>query len=92
MKILTGLTATAALIAAISFANAQSTAPGTATGAMMDCSDANMKSANDSMMKMTDATKKAAATKEMDTAKEMMAKKDMAGCKTHMGNAMGMMK
>ena len=92
MKTLTGLTAAAALIAAISFADAQSTAPGTAPGAMMDCSDANMTAANNSMMKMTDATKKASAMKEMDTAKEMMAKKDMAGCKTHMNKAMGMMK
>lgn len=92
MKTLTGLTAAAALLAAISFANAQGTAPGMAPGAMMDCSDAGMTHANNSTMKMTDTTKKAAAMKEMDTAKEMMAKKDMAGCKTHMDKAMGMMK
>jgi hypothetical protein len=65
-----------------------------APGAMMskDCSDANMKSANDSMMKMTDATKKAAVMKEMDMAKDMMAKKDEKGCAMQMDKAMGMMK
>ena len=64
------------------------------SGAMMkmDCSEANMKTMNDSMMKMTDATKKAAAMKEMDMAKGMMAKKDNNGCKMHMDKAMGMMK
>jgi len=51
-----------------------------------------MKTANDSMMKMTDATKKAAAVKELDLAKDMMAKKDDNGCKMHMDKAMGMMK
>ncbi len=92
MKILTGLTTAAALITAISFANAQATAPGTSSEAMMDCSEAGMTNANNSMMKMTDTTKKAAAMKEMDMAKEMMAKKDMAGCKMQMDKAMGMMK
>ncbi len=63
-------------------------------GAMMsmDCSDANMKSMDESMTKMTDATKKAAAMKEMNMAKDMMAKKDDKGCKMHMDKAMGMMK
>jgi uncharacterized protein (DUF305 family) len=55
------------------------------------CSEAGMKSANESMMKMTDATKKAAVMKEMHTAKEMMGKKDEKGCVTHMEKAMGMM-
>jgi hypothetical protein len=59
---------------------------------MMDCSEAGMTNANMMMMKMPDATKKDAAMKEMGMAKEMMAKKDMAGCKTHMDKAMGMMK
>ena len=58
----------------------------------MNCSDASMKTANDSMMKMTDATKKAAVMKEMDIAKDMMAKKDEKGCMTQMDKAMGMMK
>ena len=40
--------------------------------------------AHDSMMKMTDATKKAAAMKEMDMAKDMMAKKDEKGCMMQM--------
>jgi hypothetical protein len=63
-------------------------------GAMssMNCSDTNMKAMNDSMMKMTDATKKAAAMKEMEMAKDMMGKKDDNGCKMHMDKAMGMMK
>jgi hypothetical protein len=51
-----------------------------------------MKTANDSMMKMTDATKKAAVMKEMDMAKDMMAKKDEKGCAMQMDKAMGMMK
>ena len=50
-----------------------------------------MKTANDSMMKMTDAAKKAEAMKEMHTAKGMMARKDEKGCVTHMEKAMGMM-
>lgn len=77
----------AALFAA---APAFAQAPGAATG--MNCSDANMKTANDSMMKMTDATKKAAVVKEMDIAKDMMLKKDEKGCAMHIDKAMGMMK
>ncbi len=63
-------------------------------GAMpqMNCSDATMTKANADMMKMTDASKKAAAMKEMNMAKDMMAKKDEKGCMMHMGKAMGMMK
>ena len=77
----------AALLAA---APALAQAPGATTG--MNCSEASMKSANDSMMKMTDATKKAAVMKEMDMAKDMMAKKDEKGCAMQMDKAMGMMK
>ncbi len=55
------------------------------------CSEAGMKSANESMMKMTDATKKTAVMKEMHTAREMMAKNDEKGCITHVEKAMGMM-
>lgn len=55
------------------------------------CSEAGMKSANESMMKMTDATKKVEVMKEMHTAKGMMAKKDEKGCVAHMEKAMGMM-
>ena len=51
-----------------------------------------MKMANDSMMKMTDATKKAAVMKEMDMAKGMMANKDEKGCAMQMDKATGMMK
>lgn len=94
MKISTGLATSTVLIAAISFANAQSPTPGTPPekGMMMDCSEVGMTNANMMMMNMPDATKKDAAMKEMGMAKEMMAKKDMAGCKTHMDKAMGMMK
>ncbi|MEO8104381.1 MAG: hypothetical protein ABI790_17840 [Betaproteobacteria bacterium] len=93
MKILTGLTSAAALIAAISIANAQNTTTGMTpgNGTKMDCSEAGMSNANNSMMKMSDATKKEAAQKEMGMAKELMAKKDMAGCKMHMDKAAGMM-
>jgi hypothetical protein len=84
------------LACAALFALSLSTVPALAqtAGAMMskDCSDANMKSANDSMMKMKDATKKDAAMKEMNMAKDMMAKKDDKGCKMHLDKAMGMMK
>lgn len=58
----------------------------------MDCSEASMKAMHDSMMKMTDASKKAAAMKEMDMATDMMAKKDEKGCMMQMDKAMGMMK
>ena len=94
MRILTGFATIAALIALVSLAHAQSATPGTADekGTMMDCSEAGMTHANSSMMKMPDASKKEAAMKEMGMAKEMMGKKDMAGCKMHMGKAMGMMK
>ena len=45
------------------------------SGPMMgaSCSEAGMKTANESMMKMTDATKRTAAMKEMNTAMGMMA-------------------
>lgn len=77
----------AALLAAVpAFAQV----PAATTG--MTCSEANMKTMNDSMTKMTDATKKAAVMKEMDMAKGMMAKKDEKGCAMQMDKAMGMMK
>ena len=78
---------TAVLVSAVP---ALAQTPGTMKG--MDCSAANMKAMDDSMMKMTDATKKAAAMKEMGMAKDMMAKKDDKGCMMHMDKAMGMMK
>ena len=58
----------------------------------MNCSEASMKAMHDSMMKMTDPTKKAEVMKEMDMAKDMMAKKDEKGCMMQMEKAMGMMK
>lgn len=77
--------AIASIVAAPAFAQTSGTMK-------MDCSEASMNKANADMMKMTDATKKAAAMKEMEMAKAMMAKKDEKGCMTHMENAMGMMK
>jgi hypothetical protein len=62
------------------------------TGAMMPkCDDAGMKMANDSVMKMADASKKDMAM-EMAMAKDMMMKKDSKGCAMHMEKAMGAMK
>jgi hypothetical protein len=60
------------------------------TGAMMDCTDANMTKASADMDKMPAGEKKTMAMKEMTMAKDMMAKKDMAECKTHMNKAMEM--
>ena len=76
----------AALLAAVP---ALAQTPGAMTS---NCSEAHMKTMNDSMMKMTDATKKAAVMKEMDMAKGMMAKKDEKGCVMQMEKAQGMMK
>ena len=83
--------ATALLAAVPALAQTPETQPGAATKSM-DCSDASMKAAHDSMMKMTDANKKAATMKEMDMAKDMIAKKDEKGCMMQMDKAMGMMK
>jgi hypothetical protein len=85
MKMLIGFTTAAALIAGVTFANAQG-------GMMMDCSKDGMMNANNSMMKMSDKKMKKAAMNEMAMAKKMMAKKDMDGCKMHMDKATGMMK
>jgi hypothetical protein len=85
-------TLAAALFAAVpALAQTSDTPPADATKSM-NCSEASMKAANDSMMNMTDAAKKAAAMKEMDMAKDMMAKKDEKGCMMQMDKAMGMMK
>ena len=84
---LTSAAVFAALLAAVPVGAQTPTAT-----ASKDCSEASMKAMHDSMMKMTDATKKAAAMKEMDMAKDMMAKRDDKGCMMHMGKAMGMMK
>ena len=77
----------AALLAAVP---ALAQAPGATTS--MNCSEASMKAMRDSMMKMPDATKRAATMKEMDMAQDMMAKKDEKGCMMQMDKAMGMMK
>jgi hypothetical protein len=81
----------AALTAAL-FVSVPALAQASGTMMKMDCSEATMTKTNADMMKMTDATKKAAAMKEMEMAKTSMAKKDEKGCMTHMENAMGMMK
>ena len=69
------------------------TTPGAPVAApAMKCTDAEMKTMSDAMMKMADPAKKAAAMKEMDMAKGMMANKDEAGCMVQMQKTMGMMK
>ena len=83
--------ATALLVAVPALAETSVTPPADAAKSM-NCSEASMKAAHDSMMKMTDATKKAEAMKEMDMAKDMMAKKDEKGCMMQMDKARGMMK
>jgi hypothetical protein len=90
MKTIHPLALTALAAALLASVPALAQTPGTMTS--MDCSEAGMKAANDSIMKMTDATKRAAAMKEMDMAKGMMAKKDEKGCIMQMEKAMGMMK
>ena len=77
--------ATALLAAVPAFAQTSSTMTG------MNCSEASMKAASDSMMKMTDAGKKMAVMKEMDMAKDMLAKKDEKGCSAQLEKTMGMM-
>ena len=77
----------AALLAAVP---ALAQAPAATAG--MNCSEASMKTAHDSMMKMTDGTKKTAVMKEMGMAEDMMAKNDEKGCMMQMDKAMGMMK
>jgi hypothetical protein len=80
------------VLAAISVA-LLSGAPASAQTGMMTpkCDNAGMKMANDSVMKMTDASKKDMAMKEMAMAKDMMMKKDEKGCMMHMQKAMGTM-
>ncbi len=58
MKMIHPLACAALAAALLAAAPALAQAPAATTG--MNCSEANMISANDSMMKMTDATKKAA--------------------------------
>lgn len=83
--------AAALLVASPAIAETSETKPADATKTM-DCSEASMKAMHDSMMKMTDTTKKAAAMKEMEMGKDMMAKKDEKGCMMQMDKAMGMTK
>ena len=90
MKMIHAFVYAALVIAPLAAVPASAQTP--AATASKDCSDASMKAMQDNMMKMTDATKKAAAMKEMDMAKDMMAKKDEKGCMMQMDKAMGMMK
>lgn len=93
MKMIHAFVYAALVIAPLAAVPASAQTPAaTAATASKDCSDASMKAMQDNMMKMTDATKKAAAMKEMDMAKDMMAKKDEKGCMMQMDKAMGMMK
>ena len=54
---------------------------------MMDCTDDNMTEASLAISMMTAGEKKNTAVKEMTMAREMLGKDDMAGCKTHLNNA-----
>lgn len=90
MKIIHPLACAAFSAALLAVVPALAQTPGAMTG--MNCSEANMKTMNDSMMKMADDNKRAAAMKEMDMAKGMMAKNDEKGCMMQMEKAMGMMK
>jgi hypothetical protein len=90
MKMIHSLACAALSAALLTAIPAFAQTPGAVTS--MNCSEASMKTAKDSMMKMTDATKKAAVMKEMDVAKDMMAKKDEKACVMQMEKAMGMMK
>ena len=95
MKLLAGLICATAILGAVNMAQAQNTntnMSGGSSSMTADCTDAGMSSANSAMMKMSDKSKQDMAMKEMGMAKDAMAKKDMAGCKTHMDKAMGMMK
>ena len=51
------------------------------------CTDAHMKTMDEGVGKMTDATKKKEAMMHLDKSKEAMGKKDMAGCAQHMTEA-----
>ena len=71
MKMTPPLTCAALSAALLAAAPALAQPSGPMMGA--SCSEAGMKTANESMMKMTDATKRTAAMKEMNTAMGMMA-------------------
>ena len=59
--------------------------------AATECTEAEMAKMETETGKVTDAAMKAKMMEEMKMAKEMMGKKDLAGCATHMDNAMKMM-
>jgi hypothetical protein len=63
-------------------ASAQPVAP------QIDCTDENITKASAEMDKLPGGEKKNRAMNELTMAKEMMAKKDVAGCKTHLNNAL----
>ena len=90
MKMIHPLACAALAAALLTAVPALAQTPGAMTST--NCSKASMTTANDSMMKMTDATKKAAVLKELDTARDMMTKNDAKGCAMQMDKAMGMMK
>jgi hypothetical protein len=54
----------------------------------IDCTDENITKASAEMDKLPGGEKKNTAMNELIMAKEMMAKKDVAGCKTHLNNAL----
>jgi hypothetical protein len=70
------------LICSLSVAAVFAVAP--AIAADTDCSDANLKTASDSLDKMPAGPKKTLAASEMKLAQDAFDKKDMATCKTHL--------
>jgi hypothetical protein len=97
IKLLTAAAAGLFTVGLALSANAQGSQMGGASnqssttgGTMMACNADNMKKAKMDMDKMPAGEKKTGAMKEMGMADDMMAKKDMAGCGTHMNNAMKM--
>jgi hypothetical protein len=66
----------------IAQASAQPAAP------QIDCTNENIAKASAEMDKLPGGEKKNSAMKELTMAKEMMGKNDVAGCKTHLNNAL----
>ena len=80
ISLLRSIAITSVLI--IAPASAQPVAP------QIDCTDENITKASAEMDKLPGGEKKNRAMTELAMAKEMMAKKDVAGCKTHLNNAL----
>jgi len=62
------------------------------TGALADCTDANMMNANATVEKMTAGDKKTMAMKEMEMAKDHRARKESEKCKINLSKAIDLTK